>query len=505
MSDGSTPAPPPETPPERVGPYRVDARLGAGGMGVVYAGHDERLDRPVALKQMLADAEVPALARRRLRREARAIARLNHPSIVQIHDWVETKDGDWFVMELIDGRTLREMIDLQGPFDPPTAARFGAGIADGLAAAHDAGIVHRDLKPGNVMVTRRDEVKILDFGLIRWQDGLRPEDELSLTGDGLLIGTSTAMSPEQALGLDVDHRTDLFAFGSLLYEMVVGRSPFRARSVVQTLARICNMPQQPAREVNPAVPEEFSALIDALLVKDVTQRIDSAREVGRRLRTLAGQEPAPSSAAEHDDPELRTTSAVVRRPARSFELSSSGRRSVERRVVTIALCELVSTEADAEAVFEAMPDFQALADAVVSRHGGQIESRLGHRVVACFGHPQPADDDAERAVSAARALAIEVETLGDELGFGLAATTGLATGLVTVLEDGERATLVLGSTLDGAEQAQQATEPSNAARRILATADTAESSSGRIAWTPLDAEPGEFERGAAAAALYSPD
>ncbi|MEO1086826.1 MAG: serine/threonine-protein kinase, partial [Acidobacteriota bacterium] len=168
------PAPPPESepgpPPERVGPYRIDGRLGGGGMGIVYRGYDVRLERPVALKQIRAGYGQDD-ARRRFHREARSVARLDHPSIVRVHDWIEHGSGDWLVLELVDGRHLRQVIDEDGPLPPARAVQIAADVAGALGAAHEAGILHRDLKPENVMLTPRGDVKLLDFGLAKHLEG----------------------------------------------------------------------------------------------------------------------------------------------------------------------------------------------------------------------------------------------------------------------------------------------------------------------------------------------
>ena len=269
--------------PRQVGPYRIESRLGAGGMGVVYRAYDERLKRRLAVKQIVADKAGDATARERFRREAQAVASLSHPSIVQIYDIVEAEDGDWIVMELIEGTPLRRLLR-DGPVDVGLVLRLAGEIVGGLAVAHARGIVHRDLKTENVMVTATGHAKILDFGLAKQ---MQPDlQDPTLSAQGMVLGTVRAMSPEQAMGLPVDPRSDLFSLGSLLYETVTGESPFYRENTAMTLTRVCTVQQTPARLINPGVPFGLSDLIDRLLEKDPDHRPQSAAEVEAALDRL---------------------------------------------------------------------------------------------------------------------------------------------------------------------------------------------------------------------------
>jgi eukaryotic-like serine/threonine-protein kinase len=268
---------------EKIGPYRLIELLGSGGMGTVWRAWDERLKRPVALKRILAATKDPK-ARERFRREAEAGARLNHPSIVHLYDIVEMDESDWIVMELVNGRTLQDLLR-EGPLEVPRALRLGREIADGLAEAHAQGFLHRDLKAPNVMVTPAGRAKILDFGVVKQ---IQPEaQDTTLAAPGSIIGTSYAMSPEQVLGGSLDTRSDLFSLGSLLYEMVTGVVPFRADTVAATLARVCNFRQRPASTIHPGLPPELSDLIDRLLEKEPVERPASAAEVAAALDRIA--------------------------------------------------------------------------------------------------------------------------------------------------------------------------------------------------------------------------
>src|SRR3954468_19443213 len=234
-----------------IGPYTLEKRLGAGGMGEVFQAYDRRLDRWVAIKLIRPEAAGSATARERFRREARAAARLSHPSIVQIHDIVESDESDAIVMELVEGEPLARRL-ARGPLPVDETMRIGREIAEGLAAAHAKGLIHRDLKPENVMVTPEGHAKILDFGLAKRLEG---EAEQGLTQDFTVVGTVHTMSPEQARGLPLDARSDLFSLGALLYEMLAGGSPFAAATPLDTLSNVCTLRQRPLRELDPAVPE----------------------------------------------------------------------------------------------------------------------------------------------------------------------------------------------------------------------------------------------------------
>ncbi len=276
---------------QTIGPYTLHTRLGAGGMGEVYQAYDQRLERWVAIKLIRPEAAESEKARERFRREARAAAGLSHPSIVQIHDILESNEGDAIVMELVEGESLGRRLG-RGPLSIDETVRLGREIAEGLAAAHARGIVHRDLKPDNVMITAEGRAKILDFCLAK-----RLEGEASLTEDHRVIGTYRSMSPEQAKGLALDARSDLFSLGILLYEMLSGRSPFDGGTTLETLTRICTFRQVPLRELNPAVSPGLSHLVDHLLEKDPALRPRTAREVAEDLQERGGVTAQRSSSA----------------------------------------------------------------------------------------------------------------------------------------------------------------------------------------------------------------
>src|SRR5881409_3936100 len=222
--------------------YRIVSKLGEGGMGVVYKAHDTHLDRPVAIKVLPPDKVADPARKQRFVQEAKAASALNHPNIVTIHDVGSCNGMDFIVMECIEGKTVGELIPPKG-LRPAQAVHHAVQIADALAKAHGAGILHRDLKPSNVMVTDEGRIKILDFGLaklVELVDSPSAATTLTapLTEEGTVMGTAAYMSPEQAEGRTLDGRSDIFSFGSVLYEMVTGRKAFAGANRISTLAAI---------------------------------------------------------------------------------------------------------------------------------------------------------------------------------------------------------------------------------------------------------------------------
>jgi serine/threonine protein kinase len=262
----------------KIGPYEVIEVVGFGGMGVVLRANDPKLNRTVAVKVMAPPFVANPTARKRFLREAQAIAAVTHPHVIAIHAVEQTEKTPYLVMEFIDGLSLEEKIDRCGHLEVKEILRIGAQIAAGLAAAHAHGLVHRDIKPSNILLENGVErVRITDFGLAR------AVDDVSVTRSGDVTGTPQYMSPEQARGQPVDHRSDLFSLGAVLYTMCTGRSPFRAETTVAVLRRVCDDVPRPIREVNPDIPEPLVSIIDRLLAKDPNERFQTAQEVSDLL------------------------------------------------------------------------------------------------------------------------------------------------------------------------------------------------------------------------------
>ena len=265
----------------RLGPYEVLAPLGAGGMGEVYRARDTRLERSVALKVLPESLSVEHDRLERFEKEARSASALNHPNIVTIYD-VGTLDGvSYIAMELVEGKTLRELLHT-GPLPLRRLLPLAAQLADGLAKAHEAGIVHRDLKPENVMMTKDGLVEILDFGLAKLtQSGEESGEESELrtmtkaTEPGTILGTVGYMSPEQASGLVLDARSDQFSLGSILYEMATGRKAFEHETKMQTLSAIITDEPEAIAKVNPKLPAHFCWIVERCLAKEPEGRYAS--------------------------------------------------------------------------------------------------------------------------------------------------------------------------------------------------------------------------------------
>jgi serine/threonine protein kinase len=275
----------------KLGPYEILAPLGAGGMGEVYRARDVRLNRDVAIKVLPAAFVRDAERLRRFQQEAQAVAALNHPNILAVHDFGEHDGSPYLVTELLEGETLREKLR-PGALPVRKATEYGAQVARGLAAAHEKGIVHRDLKPENVFVTRDGRVKILDFGLAKL---IQPEGAVlhdaatlaSRTEPGVVMGTVGYMSPEQVKGETADHRSDLFSFGAILYEMLSGKRAFHGDTAVETMSAILKQDPPELTETNRTVPPALERVVRHCMEKNPEERFQSARDVAFNLETLS--------------------------------------------------------------------------------------------------------------------------------------------------------------------------------------------------------------------------
>ena len=281
------------SPGSRLGPYEVLSMLGAGGMGQVWRGRDTRLSRDVAIKVLPVDAAENEAFRIRFDREAKAISSLNHPHICTLYDVGEQGGLHYFVMELLDGESLAERL-ARGPLPLQEALRYGAEIADALDASHRRGVVHRDLKPGNIMLTKSG-AKLVDFGLAKLSTPFLGGEHSTIetihrpvTGKGTLIGTFQYMAPEQFEGKPADHRTDVFALGTVLYEMVSGRRAFEGSSLTSVIGAVVSSTPPPVGRFAPVTPPALENVIQKCLEKNPEHRWQSARDVGSQLRWISG-------------------------------------------------------------------------------------------------------------------------------------------------------------------------------------------------------------------------
>ena len=265
----------------RLGRYDIERLVGMGGYGIVFKAYDTELNRVVAIKVLAPHLMNSGPARKRFAREAQAAAAVVHDHVVPIYDVVVDESVSYFVMQFIPGESLQERVDKNGPLPTPDVLRIASQIAAGLQAAHAQGLIHRDVKPGNVLLAESvNRVMISDFGLAR------ASDDASLTRSGTITGTPHYMSPEQARGMAVDARSDLFSLGSLIYFMCAGRSPFRADQMMAVLNRICHEPHRPLEEVNPQVPLELTKIVDRLLSKSADKRLATAEDVHLQMNAL---------------------------------------------------------------------------------------------------------------------------------------------------------------------------------------------------------------------------
>ena len=290
----------------KLGEFEILEEIGCGGMGIVLKGYDHELNRYVAVKVLHPVCATSAAGRRRFVREAQAAAAIVHQHVVAIHAVDANHHPPYLVMPYVPGESLQQRLTRQGAFDVIDTLRIGQQVAEGLAAAHAQGLVHRDIKPGNILLERNVErVLITDFGLAR------AADDASLTRSGVIAGTPQYMSPEQARGDQVDHRTDLFSLGTVLYTMLAGHSPFRAESAMGVLRRVCDETPRSLREINPHVPEWLEAIVTKLHAKQATNRFESATEVSTLLQRCLAHMQQPTLVRLPDE-----VSKLVKKPGK---------------------------------------------------------------------------------------------------------------------------------------------------------------------------------------------
>jgi len=277
---------------QKIGSFQIVEIIGRGGMGVVYRARDTKLDRTVAIKSIPPELAGSSATRIRFRREARLLASLNHPNIAVIHDIIEEEKSGYLILEYVPGETLAQRIAHE-PLKLEEALSIGRQVAEAVSAAHEKGVVHRDLKPGNIKITPEGRVKVLDFGLAKTYDRDR-SNETAATHPGRVIGTPAYMSPEQARGRDADHRTDIWSFGCIMYQMLTGRRPFEGETATDTLAHIIE--QKPDWEVLPKqIPANIRTLLQRCLEKDPDKRLGDITDAANQITETLGTQAQPLS------------------------------------------------------------------------------------------------------------------------------------------------------------------------------------------------------------------
>jgi serine/threonine-protein kinase len=284
----------------QIGRFRIERELGRGGMGIVYLAHDTKLDRPVAIKSLPAQLMGNAMVRKRWKREAQVLASLNHPNIAAVYEELEGGEG-YLVLEYVPGDTLAERIT-HGPLRLEEALSIALQVADAVAAAHEKGVVHRDLKGGNIKITPEGKVKVLDFGLAKAVGSEVPDQRTTATEPGRIIGTPAYMSPEQARGDPVDHRSDIWSFGCVLYEMLTGRVPFEGKTTSDTLANILS--KEPDWQVLPqTTPPNIRVLLRRCLEKEPRRRLQHIGDAVIEIRETLN--PPPTAPPATSDQQLQ--------------------------------------------------------------------------------------------------------------------------------------------------------------------------------------------------------
>jgi serine/threonine protein kinase len=387
----------------QVGRFEIEQLLGRGGQGKVWLAQDPLLGRRVAIKQLPKGTELT---------EARLAAAIEHPNVCRVYDFLTTDEHDFIVMEYVSGETLfkatRRGLKLE------EGLRVLWQVARGLAAAHERGVVHRDLKSDNVLLTPFGIAKITDFGI-------SSRESEPATSERGLTGTPQSMSPEQSLGEATDARSDLFSFGVLCHEVIVGESPFLGRDLQDTLHRVRALSPPALHEIDTSVPVSLSQLVQRLLAKAPADRENSAEQVARALE------------------------AIIDQSQRTSAPPNSGRG--ERRQVVLVACELMLAPGtdDPELLLQFRQDYRRTVERSVDELGGSVHVAVGQQYVLCFGYPTPHEDSARRAARAALRIKDWIDVIGSLS--QVTARVAMHAGTAVILEQGRESELELGNLL----------------------------------------------------------
>jgi two-component system, LytTR family, response regulator len=378
----------PLAPGSNIAHYRIDSRLGEGGMGAVYLADDTRLGRRVALKVLPASLAADPERMHRFVQEARLASALTHPNVAYIYEIGDDQVGErhiaeqpglrFIAMEYVDGEPLSVRVG-RGPLPISELLSIGAQVADALDDAHSKGIVHRDIKPSNLMITPRGYVKVLDFGLAKLEAPKGHDETQLMTDAGVVMGTVAYMSPEQALGRDLDHRTDLFSLGVVLYEMAAARLPFSGATVSETMARILNSQPEALARFNYDIPEGLDRVVRKCMEKDRERRYQTARELVVDLRNL---ERDSGGAISRAAPERKTIGAII------VDDEELARALLQEYVASSTGVEIVGECANGfeavKAISEKKPDLVFLDVQMPKLDGFEVLELIGPEVAVIF-------------------------------------------------------------------------------------------------------------------------
>ncbi len=388
---------------EYLGPYHILAEAGKGGMATVYRARQISIERDVAIKVILKGIAGDSDAVQRFQREARLIARLEHPHILPVYDFDGSHEPPYIVMRYLDGGTLRDVM-AQGLLPHDEVAYLMWQVCSALDYAHRQGITHRDVKPSNILIDREGNAFVTDFGIARLSAG---EGKKRITGTGMIIGTPDYMSPEQAQGsAEVDHHSDIYALGVMLFEMLTGELPFQAESPLQVLLMHMSEPVPSLLEKNSDLPVALDEVIQQAMAKDRNSRFRSATEMSTALTTALGGTVTASATHLRAAAETSVTLRLGKNTVEDIQPTPSAQNKtvVALNVSVTAYSELVAEAMNAEAAQRAIMSFWTAATQVLNEHSGVIFMRTDHEMLALWGSASAREDDSEQAIRAALKL-----------------------------------------------------------------------------------------------------